>query len=129
MKKLTKTVLFIILLAISTISVIVYRSETLLRGLKKQQVGKVYTANKIIALIKSSKEYFGDSVTIFDNGKITSSIGKFQGTLNAVIDSKDNMDLVVANINTNRLPLQYNFYILAATFYRQQYGPIKDKNN
>ena len=115
------------------IAIIVYRYEQLLGRQKKEQVSlgavpggqpsnKQYTAAEIIDLIKKSKEYLGDSITIFDNGDITSSNSKFQGTLQAVINSKDNMDIVQNNAKTNRLPLQYNVYVLAAIYYRQQYA-------
>lgn len=72
-------------------------------------------------MIKSSKEYLGDSITIYENGKIQSSNEKFFGTINAVLESEANMALVKSNCNANNLPLQYNIYVLAATFYRQQY--------
>ena len=132
MSKQTKIIVFTILVSALTISIIIYRYEFLLKEIKKQQsLGsakgrtpsmKQYTASEIISLIKSSKEFIGDSVIIFDNGNISSSNGKFQGTLQAVIDSEDNMDLVKSNMNSNRLPLEYNIYILAATYYRQQYS-------
>lgn len=82
---------------------------------------KKYTAPEIIALIKDSKEYLGDSITIFDNGEIRSGNEKLQGTINAVIGSKDNMDVVKAAMAGNKLPIQYNIYVLAATYYRRQY--------
>ena len=133
MSKPYKLLLFTILVAVVSITVIVYRYEQLLARQKKteQNLGAVpggtpsnkqYTAAGIIDLIKKSKEYLGDSITIFDNGDILTSNGKFQGTIKAVIDSKDNMDIVRNNAKTNRLPLQYNVYILAATYYRQQYA-------
>ena len=132
MNKQTKLIVFTILVSVVTILIIVYRYELLLKELKKPQnlgavkggtpFDKEYTAAEIISLIRSSKEYIGDSIIIFDNGNISSSNGKFQGTLQAVIDSKDNMDLVKSNMNSNRLPLQYNIYILAAIYYRQQYS-------
>jgi len=51
-----------------------------------------------------------------------SSNGKFQGTIHAVISSKDNMDIVTGNMNVNKLPVQYNIYVLSATYYRDQYA-------
>ena len=131
MNKHTKLLLFTIILSTLVISIIVYRYEFLIKELKKEQsygnvkggtaFDKEYSAKEITDLIRSCKEYIGDSITIFDNGKMSSSNVKFQGTLNAVFDSKDNMDIVKSNMNTNRLPLQYNVYTLAATYYRQQY--------
>jgi hypothetical protein len=82
---------------------------------------KKYTAAEIVALIKGSKEYLGDSITIFDNGEMKSDNGKFQGTISAVITSKDNMDMVKGAMASNKLPIQYNIYVLAATYYRRQY--------
>ncbi len=131
MTKHTKAIVFTLIVSTLAITIIVYRYEFLIKELKKQQsfgtvkggtdFNKLYSANEIIALIKSSKEYIGDSITVYDNGKMSSTNGKFQGTLNAVIDSRDNLDMVKANMNFNRLPLQYNIYILAATYYRRQY--------
>src|SRR5215211_9125426 len=119
MSKPYKLLFFTIIISIVAIAVIVYRYEQLLSRQKKQEQNlgavlggqpsnKQYTAAEIIDMIKKSKEYLGDSITIFDNGDITSSNGKFQGTIKAVIDSKDNMDIVRNNAKTNRLPLQYN---------------------
>jgi hypothetical protein len=137
MSKPYKLLLFTIIISIVAIAVIVFRYEQLLSRQKKQEQNlgavlggpsnKQYTAAEIIDMIKKSKEYLGDSITIFDNGDITSSNGKFQGTIKAVIESKDNMDIVRNNAKTNRLPLQYNVYILAATYYRQQYASEFEK--
>jgi len=138
MSKPYKLLLFTTILFSVAITIIVYRYEQLLSRQKKEQhslgnvlggtpSNKQYTAAEIIDLIKKSNEYIGDSITIFDNGDITSSNGKFQGTLKAVIDSKDNMDIVRNSANTNRLPLQYNVYVLAATYYRQQYASEFEK--
>ncbi len=135
MTKPYRLLLFCILIFSIASAVIVYRYEFLLSELreehqKTQNLGKVkggfdsdkeYSATEIIELIKKSKEYIGDSITIFDNGDILSSNGKFQGTLSAVINSKDNMNIVHNNAKSNRLPLQYNVYVLAALYYRQQY--------
>lgn len=133
MSKPYKLLLFTILVSSLTIAIIVYRYEHVLARYKKQEQSlgavlggqpsdKQYTATEIIGLIKKSKEYLGDSLTIFDNGDILSSNTKFQGTIKAVIESKDNMDIVRNNARTNGLPLQYNVYVLAATYYRQQYA-------
>lgn len=138
MSKPYKLLLFTIIISVVTIAIIVYRYEQLLSRQEKQEQNlgavpggtpsnKQYTAAEIIDLIKKSKEYLGDSITIFDNGDITTSNGKFQGTIKAVIESKDNMDIVRNNAKTNRLPLQYNVYILAATYYRQQYASEFEK--
>ncbi len=82
---------------------------------------KKYTAAEIVALIRASKEYLGDSVTIFDNGDIMSGNEKLQGTIRAVVTSKDNMEVVKGAMTVNKLPIQYNIYVLAATYYRRQY--------
>ena len=135
MSKPYKLLLFTIIIFSVALAVIVYRYEFLISKYKEEQqktqnLGSVkggaasdkeYTAPEIIELIKESNEYIGDTVTIFDNGDIVTSNSKFQGTIMAVINSKDNMDIVRNNAKTNRLPLQYNVYILAATYYRQQY--------
>lgn len=122
---------FSIILSVSVLLAVIFRYEELLSKQKKQDLlpavqggalsGKVYSSSEIIKLIAASKEYIGDSITIFDNGEILSANGKFQGTINAVIHSEENMEIVHANTSTNKLPLQYNVYVLAATYYRQQY--------
>ena len=135
MSKPYRLLLFFVVLFSVIIGVVVYRYEFLLRQLKEEhqktqnlgsvkggsQSNKEYTAAEIIDCIRKSNEYIGDTVTIFDNGDILSSNGKFQGTIAAVVNSKDNMDIVRNNAKSNCLPLQYNVYILAATYYRQQY--------
>jgi hypothetical protein len=133
MKKEYKLAAFTFIVFALVTGFLVYRYETLLQKAKAGSstfntveggtpVTIKYKAPEIIALIKKSKEYLGDSVTIFENGEMTSSNGKFQGTLKAVTSSEDNMELVRTNMNQNHLPLQYNVYVLAATFYRQQYS-------
>jgi len=132
MKKEYKLATFVFIVFVLTTGFLVYRYETLLRKAKANDtlfkpveggaaVATKYSAPEIIALIKKSKEYLGDSVTIFENGEMTSTNGKFQGTLKAVITSDANMELVKSNMQYNKLPLQYNIYVLAAAFYRQQY--------
>ena len=135
MSKPYKLLLFTIIIFSVAIAIIIYRYEFLISKYKEaqqktQNLGNVkggadsdkeYTASEIIELIKKSNEYIGDTVTIFDNGDLVTSNSKVQGTIMAVINSKDNMDIVRNNAKTNRLPLQYNVYLLAATYYRQQY--------
>jgi hypothetical protein len=133
MSKQRRLFLFTIIFFCITIAMIVYRYEYLLKQQNKERQqwsavlggypsAKQYTAAEIIDLIKKSKEYMGDSITIFDNGEMTSSNGKFQGTIAAVLNSKDNMKIVMDNVKTNKLPMQYNVYLLAASYYRQQYS-------
>lgn len=138
MSKPYKLLLFTILVAVVTIAIIVFRYEQLLARQTRQEQGQGLgpvlggqssgalhtnsTAAEIIALIKKSKEYIGDSITIFDNGDIITSNQKFQGTIKAITGSKDNMDIVRNNARINKLPLQYNVYVMAATYYRQQYA-------
>ncbi len=133
MSKPYKLLLFTVIIFSLAIAIIVYRYERLLSKEEKepgqglgsvlggQPTSKQYTVTQIIDLIKNSKEYIGDSITIFDNGDITSSNDKFQGTLQAVINSKDNIEIVRGSAKNNKLPLQYNAYVLAATYYRRQY--------
>ncbi len=134
MKKETKLLVFTLIVSVVAIALIVARYERLLKQARdSKQLAPVVpvagvaasakdsTASKIIGLIKKDKEYIGDSITIFDDGKMTSSNGKFQGTMNAVITSKDNMSIVNGDMNKNGLPVQYNIYHLAAIYYRQQY--------
>lgn len=131
MKKIHKLLVFIIGFFIILIGLIIYRYEKLLEQTRAEvSFGRVeggatlkkYNAHEIISLIRSSKEYLGDSITIFDNGEMQSSNAKFQGTIQAVIHSGDNMSMVKSSMAVNRLPIQYNIYVLAATFYRNQYA-------
>lgn len=127
-----KLLLFTLLVSATSILLIIYRYEKLIGTEKKELITfqkvigglamKQYTADEIIQLIKQSDVYLGDSITIYENGEIKSSNEKFQGTLNAVTKSKENMNMVVNDMKSNKLPIQYNVYRLAATYYRQQYG-------
>ena len=137
MTKPYKLLFFTIIISVVAIAVVVYRYEHLLSHQTKQgqttenivqSSNKQYTAAETIDLIKKSKEYLGDSITIFDNGNLISSNEKFQGTIKAVMDSKDNMDIVRNKAKANRLSEKYNIYILAATYYRQQYASEFEKH-
>jgi hypothetical protein len=129
--KTARPLIFTIFFFCVVLILVIYRYEKLLKEVRKENLvenvaggypsAKKYTAGGIITLIKGCKEYLGDSITIFDNGQMSTSNGQFQGTINAVLSNKDNMDVVMANMETNRLPVQYNIYVLAATYYRQQY--------
>ncbi|HEV3325262.1 MAG TPA: hypothetical protein VG052_06635 [Puia sp.] len=131
MKVTLRAYIFTVAALLLFIVLVIYRYEKLLTQVRHDlsfghveggaPSNKHYTAGQIIALIKGSKEYLGDSVTVFDNGQIHSDNGKFQGTLNAVTGSEANMDIVRSNTGTNNLPIQYNIYVLAAQYYRQQY--------
>jgi hypothetical protein len=134
MRKESKLILFTIICFSVAIGLIVYRYEGLLKSAEKAgqlqesaATTKKYTASEIIQLIKTSKEYIGDSVTILDNGDLLSSNGKFQGTISAIVNGKDNMNAVNMNTAVNKLPVQVNIYQLAATYYRMQY-PDEFKN-
>jgi hypothetical protein len=129
--KNSKPLIFTIIFFTVTIALIIYRYEKLLVQVRQEThfdsvagglpSSRKYTAAEIVEIIKNSKEYLGDTISIFDNGQINSSNGKFQGTINAVISSKDNMDLVRGSMETNKLPIQYNIYALASVYYLQQY--------
>jgi recombinational DNA repair ATPase RecF len=130
MKKETRLMIFTIIVSLLSIVFIVLRYEKLLQKQHKEaslppvkngNPLKELTAAEIIEKIKASKDYLGDSITIFEDGKIISSNSKFQGTINAVVNTPENMEIVKSNSNTNRLPLQYNVYMLAAAYYKTQY--------
>jgi len=138
MKKETKLILFVVTVAFVAIALVVFRYEKLLIDKEREYktenkipggvaIKTVYTAQELISLIKNCPEYLGDSVTIFENGDMISSNGKFNGTLNAVTKDDGNMNIVRGNMKNNKLPLQFNIYQLAATYYRQQY-PDEIKN-
>lgn len=132
MKRETKIILFIAIVSFVAIALVIYRYEKLLVEKERDQklnnkiqggvaIKTDYTAQEIIALIKNSTEFLGDSVTIFENGDLISSNGKFNGTLQAVISNDGNMGIVRNNMRNNKLPLQYNIYELAAIYYKRQY--------
>lgn len=138
MKKETRIILFIVVVSITAIALVIFRYEKLLIDKDKEHKATIkipggvaiktdYTAQEIIELIKRSPEYLGDSVTIFENGDMVSTNGKFNGTIQAVITNDGNMGMVKNNMQSNKLPLQYNIYRLAAYYYRQQY-PEEVKN-
>lgn len=133
MKKETKLILFILIVSITAIVLVIFRYEKLLVDQEREHkamikiaggttIKKEYTAQEIIDLIKKSPEYLGDSVTIFENGDMVSSNGKFNGTIQAVLNNDGNMGIVKSSMQSNKLPLQYNIYRLAASYYRQQYA-------
>ena len=132
MKKERKIIFFVIVVAIVAIALVIFRYEKLLIDKERDfklgnkvpggvAIKEEYTASDIIGLIKSSPEYLGDSITIFENGEMVSSNGKFNGTLNSVMTNEGDMNMIRANMKTNKLPLQYNVYRIAAFYFRQQY--------
>jgi hypothetical protein len=127
-----KLLIFTLILSLLSIALIIYRYEKLLITERKEftvmqkviggvSLNKQYSAEEIISLIKKDPGYLGDSITIFENGEMLSSNGQFQGTINAVLNSKENMNIVTGEMKNNKLPLQYNVYKLAAAYYKQQY--------
>jgi len=130
-KKETRVLIITCLFFLAVIAGIVIRYERLLKGLRTEGADTVKTEEKnapktltpaeIIEKIKVAPEYIGDSIFIFEDGSISSSNTKFQGTLNAVINSQENMNIVKSNGSINRLPDLYNIYILAAVYYRRSY--------
>jgi hypothetical protein len=129
--KSSRPLIFVIAFFSVVLALVVYRYELLLDKVRQETHfenvpggaahEKKYSADEIIGLIKGAKEYLGDTVTIFDNGEMKSSNSRFQGTIHAVLTSPDNMAMVKGSMGTNKLPIQYNIYVLAATYYRQQY--------
>lgn len=140
MKVAIKTYLFTVGALLLLIGLIIYRYEKLLAktpagpGLERVAGGapamRHFTAAEMITLIKNSKAYLGDSITILDNGQVHSNNYKFQGTINAVVNSRANMDIVQSQTGSNNLPIQYNIYVLAAQYYRDQYhlAPTEKSN-
>src|SRR5689334_15138901 len=126
-----KLLIFTLSVSLLAIVLIIYRYEKLLGTEKKDYMAmqkiiggatnKQYSAEEIISLIKKDPEYLGDTITIFENGDLLSSNAKFQGTINAVLGSKENMNIVMGDMKNNKLPIQYNVYKLAAIYYKQQY--------
>lgn len=132
MSKDRKLLIFVIILAVASNCLIIYRYEKLIHTETKSalalqkiiggvSLNKEYTAQEIVDLIKKSPDYLNDSITIFENGEILSSNGKFQGTIQAVLNSKENMNIVTGEMKTNKLPIQYNVYKLASVYYKAQY--------
>jgi hypothetical protein len=131
MKVSLKAYIFTVGALLLLTALVIYRYEKLLHTIRYEKANgpvaggapsnKRYTAAGIIALIRSSKEYLGDSITLFDNGQIHSNNDRFQGTINGVTGSSANMDIVISHTGSNNLPIQYNIYVLAAQYYRQQY--------
>jgi hypothetical protein len=132
MKRETRIILFVVIVCFVAIALVVYRYEKLL--VDKEREHKIdnkiqggiaiktdYTAQEIISLIKSSAEYLGDSITIFENGDMVSSNDKFNGTIKAVITNDGNMGIVRNNMRNNKRPIQFNIYELAAIYYKRQY--------
>src|ERR1700748_3868470 len=88
MKIPLKAYLFTVAALLLLTALVIYRYEKILKKIHDERnfvrvqggapVPKPYTAAGIIALIKSSKSYLGDSITIFENGEIHSSNGSFQ---------------------------------------------------
>lgn len=126
-----KLLIFTLIVSSLAIVLIIYRYEKLIRTEKKEYMAmqkiiggatnKQYSADDIINLIKKDPEYLGDTITVFENGDLLSSNARFQGTINAVLDSKENMNIVTGEMKNNKLPIQYNVYRLAAIYYKQQY--------
>jgi hypothetical protein len=141
MKKETKIILFVVVVSIVAIALVIFRYEKILIDKDREHKASIkipggvaiktaYTAQEIVNLIKGTTEYLGDSITIFENGDMVSSNGKFNGTIQAVITNDGNMGIVKSNMQSNKLPLQYNIYRLAAYYYRQQYpGEVHPANN
>ena len=131
MRKEKKVVIFILLLSTLVISLVVIRYEMLIKGkegiviersnVRGGKILKEYNAQETLDLIYSNPNYIGDTITIYENGEMYSSNQKMNGTLNAVTSSEGNMSMVKNDMKTNKLPLHYNIYNIAAIFYRQQY--------
>lgn len=129
--KSSKPLIFLIVFFCVVTALIIYRYELLLTKVRTETLlenrsggtsqDRKYTDAEIVALIRGSKEYLGDSVTISDNGDLQSGNQRLQGTIRAVVTSNDNMDVVKGAMAANKLPVQYNIYVLAATYYRRQY--------
>ena len=131
-------VLTIILSAIVTAAVVVFIYEVVLdkkstpittvaagdEGMPTITDGKKtsYTAKEVIDMIKSDKVYLGDSVVIFDNGDLKSSLPKFQGTIDAILKVESNVKGLNDKARETKIPFQYHLYIFAATVYRDQYA-------
>jgi len=120
-----KILTFTIIISLFSIYFIVARYEKLIADQDKvigEARKRKYTSNELIAMIKKSSEYIGDSIYFSNDGKnLLSSNAKFQGTLEAVVGSHANMDLVYNEMASTNKPKLYCTYIIAARYYRDQY--------
>lgn len=136
--KINNTLLIILVTAAATALVVVLVYEILLKNNIKSEVADSankdempvitdakktsYTAAEVISLIKSDKVYLGDSIVIFDNGELRSSLPKFQGTIDAVLKVEANVKGLNEKALQTKIPFQYHLYIFSATIYREQYA-------
>lgn len=79
-----------------------------------------YTAEEIIASIKALPEYIGDTIKVFRNGMLSSSNGKFQGTINNV--AKNGKEALEKESIDTEIPYSILLYKLSAFYYRQQFA-------
>lgn len=121
LNKYQKLLIFVVILWLFSLYLLSIYYERQIASERKIKGGmkKEYTANDILTMIKNSKEYIGDSVTIFENGDITTNNFKLQGTIGHVLNN--DKEYVKGITTANHLPFQYNLYCLAAGYYRSQY--------
>jgi hypothetical protein len=131
-------ILIILFTAIISAGIVIFVYEVLLKknttaptaaitdtdGMVKITEGRKtsYTASEVIDMIKKDKVYLGDSIVIYDNGDLTSSNPKFQGTINAILQVESNIKGLAEQVKATKIPFQYHLYIFAATVYRDQYA-------
>jgi len=124
-----KLIFFFLIISLSSIYLIANRYEKLIatKDLFLQDINKKnYSANKIKRMISKLPDYVGDSIIIFEDGEMISSNIKFQGTIENVINSPENMNMVYADMRTSQMPKAYCIYKLASYYYKSQY---KDEFN
>ena len=121
LNKHQKLLIFVIALWVISLYLLSIYYEAQISSEKKIKGGmkKEYTADDILTMIKSSKEYIGDSITVFENGDITSNNFKLQGTISHVLNN--DKEYIKGITASNHLPFQYNLYCSAAGYYRVQY--------
>ena len=93
--------------------------QDFLKGGEKKNI--IYRPNEIKLMIIKMPEYIGDSISFGWNNKLFSSNPKFQGTINSVINSSENMNLIKMQSKISGKPQTFCIYKLAAQYYRDQY--------
>ncbi len=132
MKERIFLVSIIVILIIGIVSIINIYENRLLKEQSMVVDGKKnklkYTVNEIKTLIKALPNYQGDSITIFEDGSIKSSIPELDGGLANAQQPNETKQYLEGIARNEKLPLAYIIYKHIVPYYIEEKERNKKKN-
>ena len=88
-----------------------------------------FSKNDVISLIKQLPNYQGDSITVFGDGTIESSIPELNGGIHSAFNHSETFDYLKSAAKSEKLPVGFIVYRHVVPYYVLEQASSKDTAN